>query len=43
MLPSPRAYDPLQMTRYLTVRQQQILRWMRKSRVSPMPQLARER
>jgi len=28
MLPSPRAYDPLQVTRYLSVRQQQILRLM---------------
>jgi monofunctional biosynthetic peptidoglycan transglycosylase len=43
MLPSPRTYDPLQITRYLTVRQQQILRWMHNSRVSPTPQLARER
>jgi monofunctional biosynthetic peptidoglycan transglycosylase len=31
MLPSPRSYDPLRMTRYLAVRQQQILRWMAKS------------
>jgi len=43
MLPSPRAYDPLRTTRYLTVRQQQILRWMGRSRISPVPQLARER
>jgi len=28
MLPSPRTYDPLQVTRYLSVRQQQILRLM---------------
>jgi monofunctional biosynthetic peptidoglycan transglycosylase len=28
MLPSPRTYDPLNVTRYLSVRQQQILRLM---------------
>ena len=31
MLPSPRSYDPLVITKYLSVRQQQILRWMAKS------------
>jgi monofunctional biosynthetic peptidoglycan transglycosylase len=30
ILPSPRAYDQLRMTRYLSVRQQQILRWMKR-------------
>jgi len=28
ILPAPRHYDPLRVTRYLSVRQQQILRWM---------------
>jgi monofunctional glycosyltransferase len=28
VLPAPRQYDPLRMTRYLSIRQQQILRWM---------------
>jgi monofunctional glycosyltransferase len=28
ILPAPRSYDPLRTTRYLAVRQQQILRWM---------------
>jgi monofunctional glycosyltransferase len=32
MLPSPRAYDPLTVTRYLSVRQQQILRLVEKRR-----------
>jgi monofunctional biosynthetic peptidoglycan transglycosylase len=32
MLPSPRAYDPLRVTRYLSVRQQQILRLVEKRR-----------
>lgn len=32
MLPSPRAYDPLKVTRYLSVRQQQILRLVEKRR-----------
>jgi monofunctional biosynthetic peptidoglycan transglycosylase len=31
MLPSPRSYDPLVITKYLSVRQQQILRWMAKN------------
>ncbi len=30
ILPAPAHYDPLRMTRYLSVRQQQILRWMDK-------------
>jgi monofunctional biosynthetic peptidoglycan transglycosylase len=30
ILPAPTHYDPLRMTRYLSVRQQQILRWMDK-------------
>lgn len=29
ILPAPAHYDPLRVTRYLSVRQQQILRWMR--------------
>lgn len=32
MLPSPRAYDPIKVTRYLSVRQQQILRLVEKRR-----------
>lgn len=32
MLPSPRAYDPLRVTRYLSLRQQQILRRMGKDK-----------
>lgn len=31
MLPAPRLYDPLRLTRYLFIRQQQILRWMAKA------------
>ncbi len=31
ILPAPRSYDPLRVTRYLSVRQQQILRWMGKN------------
>lgn len=34
ILPAPTHYDPLRVTRYLSVRQQQILRWMEK-RFSP--------
>jgi monofunctional biosynthetic peptidoglycan transglycosylase len=37
MLPSPRTYDPLRMTKYLSVRQQQIIRWMQKSGEKPAP------
>jgi monofunctional glycosyltransferase len=33
ILPAPRHYDPLSKTRYLAVRQQQILRWM--DRIAP--------
>ncbi|MGH7232541.1 MAG: monofunctional biosynthetic peptidoglycan transglycosylase [Nitrospiraceae bacterium] len=32
MLPAPRMYDPLRLTRYLSVRQQQILRQMERSK-----------
>lgn len=32
ILPSPRSFDPLRMTRYLSVRQKQILRWMQRGR-----------
>lgn len=37
ILPSPRHYDPIRMTRYLSVRQQQILRRMGKQPRSPRP------
>ena len=30
ILPAPAHYDPLRATRYLSIRQQQILRWMNK-------------
>jgi monofunctional biosynthetic peptidoglycan transglycosylase len=35
MLPSPRTYDPLRMTKYLSVRQQQIMRWMQPGQDKP--------
>lgn len=39
ILPAPAHYDPLRATRYLSVRQQQILRWMHKR--FPQPQSVR--
>jgi monofunctional biosynthetic peptidoglycan transglycosylase len=36
ILPAPRSYDPIHVTRYLAVRQQQILRWMERGR-KPLP------